>query len=259
MASRKLLLVASGEGTETLFRGSFIVDPYGRMLKLLTTSSLAAATLLCFAAPSEAFDRSERSLDSTHPDWAVAEVSPAVRMDRAARIRDTAAEAGMYNAVLLAGIGQVETNFAHCWSEATWACQGPASSSCDGGPVIAGASDGPEGVDERQRGDARESGRHRGMRGSEQEHRERRENSELIRRRFSHRLAPDRRGRTKSHRAPQTPEARNPKPLSQPATVVSQSDPRYTGNPDQAVWGTWEYHVNTESGLGNLARPMNHG
>lgn len=58
-------------------------------------------------------------------------------------IRDTAALAGLTNAVLIAGIGEVETNFAHCWSEATWACQGPSSSSCDGGPVIAGAADGP--------------------------------------------------------------------------------------------------------------------
>ena len=49
----------------------------------------------------------------------------------------------MTNGALLAGIGEVETNFAHCWSEATWACQGPASASCGGGPVIAGSADGP--------------------------------------------------------------------------------------------------------------------
>jgi hypothetical protein len=65
------------------------------------------------------------------------------RRTRAELIRDSAATVGMTNGALLAGIGEVETNFAHCWSEATWACQGPASSSCDGGPVIAGASDGP--------------------------------------------------------------------------------------------------------------------
>lgn len=34
-------------------------------------------------------------------------------------------------------------------------------------------------------------------------------------------------------------------------------DPRYQGDPDWAVWGTWEYHVLTESKLGNLVRPMN--
>ncbi len=64
------------------------------------------------------------------------------RVSHATKIRDTAAQSGVTNAVLLAGIGQVETNLAHCWSEATWACKGPASASCGGGPVIAGASDG---------------------------------------------------------------------------------------------------------------------
>jgi hypothetical protein len=66
----------------------------------------------------------------------------AQRKARAELIRDTAAQSGMTNAALLAGIGEVETNFAHCWSEATWACKGPNSTSCGGGPVIAGASDG---------------------------------------------------------------------------------------------------------------------
>jgi hypothetical protein len=70
-------------------------------------------------------------------------LTAAQRKTRATLIRDTAAAKGMTNAALLAGIGEVETNFAHCWSEATWACQGPNSSSCGGGPVIAGASDGP--------------------------------------------------------------------------------------------------------------------
>lgn len=70
-------------------------------------------------------------------------LTSAQRKARAEIIRDTAAAVGMTNAALLAGIGEVETNFAHCWSEATWACQGPASSSCGGGPVIAGSADGP--------------------------------------------------------------------------------------------------------------------
>lgn len=41
--------------------------------------------------------------------------------------------------------------------------------------------------------------------------------------------------------------------------IVHQSDPRYTGNPEWAVWGTWEFHVLTASGFGNLvhARPEN--
>jgi hypothetical protein len=40
--------------------------------------------------------------------------------------------------------------------------------------------------------------------------------------------------------------------------IVHQTDPRYTGNPDWAIWGTWEFHVLTESGVGNLVRPMTH-
>lgn len=34
--------------------------------------------------------------------------------------------------------------------------------------------------------------------------------------------------------------------------IVHETDPRYTGNPDWAIWDTWEYHVLTQSGQGNL-------
>lgn len=40
--------------------------------------------------------------------------------------------------------------------------------------------------------------------------------------------------------------------------IVHETDKRYRGNPDWSIWGTWEYHVLTESGSGNLVRPMNH-
>ena len=70
-------------------------------------------------------------------------LSAETRLERVTAIRDVSAGMGLSNAVLLAGIAESETNMAHCWSEATWACQGPASPSCDGGPVIAGAADGP--------------------------------------------------------------------------------------------------------------------
>ena len=36
--------------------------------------------------------------------------------------------------------------------------------------------------------------------------------------------------------------------------IVHQSDRRYTGNPDWAIWGSWEIIVYTESGEGNLVR-----
>lgn len=64
------------------------------------------------------------------------------RRDRAALIRDSAAAYGLTNGVLLAGVADVETAMSHCWSELTWACKGPNSPSCGGGPVAAGAWDG---------------------------------------------------------------------------------------------------------------------
>ncbi|HEU4729992.1 MAG TPA: hypothetical protein VFT22_18975 [Kofleriaceae bacterium] len=69
-------------------------------------------------------------------------ISTQVRHDRLALIRDTAAEMGVYNAALIGGIAVSETRLAHCWSEATYACKGPDSPSCDG-PIIAGSADGP--------------------------------------------------------------------------------------------------------------------
>lgn len=41
-------------------------------------------------------------------------------------------------------------------------------------------------------------------------------------------------------------------------TIVHESDPRYRGNAEWAEWGNWEYHVLTESGVGNLVRPISH-
>ncbi len=70
-------------------------------------------------------------------------LSAETRLARVTAIRDVAAGMGVFNGPLLGGIAQSETGMAHCWSEATWACQGPNSPSCDNGPVIAGAADGP--------------------------------------------------------------------------------------------------------------------
>ncbi len=70
-------------------------------------------------------------------------LSAAQRQARMVQIRDAAAARGIRStAYLLAGIAQAETGLAHCWHEAQWACQGPDSPDC-GGPVIAGAGDGP--------------------------------------------------------------------------------------------------------------------
>jgi hypothetical protein len=62
-------------------------------------------------------------------------LSVAQKQPRYVHIRDTARAHGLGNAYLLAGIANDETGLAMCWSEATWACQGPASPDCGGGPV----------------------------------------------------------------------------------------------------------------------------
>lgn len=61
---------------------------------------------------------------------------------RLVAIRDGARAEGVHNGALLAGIAMSETHLAHCWSEAKYACKGPASPDC-AGPVIAGSADGP--------------------------------------------------------------------------------------------------------------------
>lgn len=73
----------------------------------------------------------------------VQDLTAAVRKARSELIRDSAAEMGVHNAALFGGIAISETQLAHCWDEATYACKGPASSSCGGGPIIAGSADGP--------------------------------------------------------------------------------------------------------------------
>jgi uncharacterized protein (TIGR03382 family) len=72
-----------------------------------------------------------------------ADLTAAVKQERLQLIRDSAAEMGVTNAALMGGIAVSETGLAHCQSEATYACKGPASPSCGGGPIIAGSADGP--------------------------------------------------------------------------------------------------------------------
>ncbi len=70
-------------------------------------------------------------------------ITEAVKRERLTLIRDSAAEMGVYNAALLAGVAQNETGLAHCYSEASYACPGPASPSCGDEAIIAGGADGP--------------------------------------------------------------------------------------------------------------------
>ena len=106
----------------------------------LAALALAATTLGgCQRAPLAAGDSAGPLLETAEAD-----LSQAERMARYAQIRDAAAARGILRtAFLLGGIAHAETGLAHCWSEAQWACQGPDSADCGGGPVIAGAGDGP--------------------------------------------------------------------------------------------------------------------
>jgi MYXO-CTERM domain-containing protein len=72
----------------------------------------------------------------------ISELSAATRNSNVVAIRDVAAGAGLTNGAVLGGIATSETGLAHCWSDATWSCQGPNSPSCGGGPVVAGSGDG---------------------------------------------------------------------------------------------------------------------
>ena len=92
-------------------------------------------TTACFGAPPEAAPAGVAGAESA--------LTSAERRVRAAQIRDAAAANGITQGWLLAGIADAETRMSHCWSELTWACQGPASADCGGGPVVAGAGDGP--------------------------------------------------------------------------------------------------------------------
>lgn len=117
------------------------------MLKLDSNSprrsALLPRLLLLLALPMTACNGES---DETAEEGGVstAELTPSQKMPRYTLIRDAARARGIGSkAFLLAGIANEETGMAQCWSEATWACQGPASPDCGGGPVIAGAGDGP--------------------------------------------------------------------------------------------------------------------
>ena len=99
----------------------------------LLACGVVAAVPACSAAP-----------DTAGVSSSTSDLSSNERRPRYERIRNAAAAHGITNtSFLLAGIAMDETGLAQCWSEATWACQGPSSPDCNGGPVIAGSADGP--------------------------------------------------------------------------------------------------------------------
>src|SRR5688500_15069719 len=88
------------------------------------TSVLTAACAVPTEEPTEELSATESDLTANQ------------RVSRYTKMRDSARAHGIpSNAYLLAGIAFAETGVAMCWSEATWACKGPNSPDCGGGPV----------------------------------------------------------------------------------------------------------------------------
>jgi hypothetical protein len=113
-------------------------------VKAVEASSNRRATalsfLLLFSACSQADEPDVRGAELGE---SASSLTAAQRHVRAGQIRDAALQSGVSEGYLLAGIAEAETMMSHCWSELTWACQGPASADCGGGPVVAGSGDGP--------------------------------------------------------------------------------------------------------------------
>ncbi len=105
-----------------------------------TTTTAIAITLATLAgcAPFDSEDAYEDARDIQ------ADLTSAQKQPRYEKIREAARANGIpRNGFLFAGIANDETGLAMCWSEATWACKGPGSPDCGGGPIIAGSADGP--------------------------------------------------------------------------------------------------------------------
>jgi hypothetical protein len=110
----------------------------------MNRASVTAWTLLlCLGAscaPGSSLDDLPREEAEEFQDALTA----AQKQPRYERIRDALRTRGVTKSgYLFAGIANSETGLVMCWSEATWACKGPASSDCNGGPLIAGSGDGP--------------------------------------------------------------------------------------------------------------------
>jgi len=116
-------------------RSSFASARRAALVVLLLASSVCMTA--CAMLPDSADERDDEV------GVGISLLTASERRVRAGQIRDAAFASGMTEGYLLAGIADAETSMSHCWSELTWACMGPASADCGGGPVVAGAGDGP--------------------------------------------------------------------------------------------------------------------
>lgn len=106
--------------------------------------SIGVSLLLVFgSAACTAEPATNEDIYGTGADRSASALTSSQRRIRAAQIRDSAARRDVRAGWALAGIADAETQMSHCLSELSWACPGPNSADCGGGPVVAGAGDGP--------------------------------------------------------------------------------------------------------------------
>jgi hypothetical protein len=115
-----------------------------KLLSKKTVMKLSGATLaLLWGCGPVEFDPSvEPTTGNGEASTLESLLTTAQKRSRSDAVKSTAAPRGITNPVVYAGVANHETGMAQCWSEATWACQGPNSADCGGGPVIAGSGDG---------------------------------------------------------------------------------------------------------------------
>jgi hypothetical protein len=103
----------------------------------------AASCVLSLSAACGPIEGGREGQEEEDVDQAEQAVSGLLLQQRCDTIKSSALARGITNALVIAGVGYHETgSLNQCWSEAQWACQGPASPDCGGGPVIAGSGDG---------------------------------------------------------------------------------------------------------------------
>lgn len=107
-------------------------------------SRLAVLVLVCACEEPYALDEAADLAEEDDPTILPALDGEVLRA-RCDQIKTTAADRGITNPVVIAGIANHETHLVQCLSEWPIHCAGPHSNDC-GGPVLAGSGDGPCGV-----------------------------------------------------------------------------------------------------------------